>query len=108
MKTEIDKWYCEEMSYLISRMKEFDIFKNSIVMAGNDMGEGGHNSRTASTVLAGNLGGFFKTNFAKDYRGYHSNNHSQVLSAILEGFGRKGAKFGRRDYAKTALKDILA
>ncbi len=107
MKTEIDKWHSEEMAYLVSRMKEFDIFKNSYVLAGNDMGDDSHASEKSSFVSAGSLGGFFKTNFAKDYKGSRNINHTALLAAILEGFGRKGETFGYKSARKPALKDII-
>ena len=109
IKTEMDRWYMEEMSYIVTQMKQFDIFENSLVMMGNDMGGDSHDCRKSSFVLAGSLGGFFKTNFAKDYRGSGSINHSSVLAAILEAFGeKKGVRFGNPKYSKTALADLIA
>ena len=107
MKTEIDLWHHKQMAYVVSQLIEFGMYENSVVLMGNDMGEDDHRNENSCFVMAGNLGGYLKTNQAFNFKGQKVN-HSAILAAILGGFGEKGKQFGDPRSRQNALASIIA
>jgi hypothetical protein len=88
-----DTWFQHQLAYMIGNMKSVadmtgsSILDSSLFLAMNNMRTGTHETTTVPVVMAGSLGGYFKTgqSLAPPTGSTWSNN--QLLMTILNGFG---------------------
>jgi hypothetical protein len=100
--TRINKWYCEQMAYLLKRLAETPepggggtLLDNTLVVWTNELGKG--NSHTLDNipfVLAGN-GLDFRMGRSIKYRKLP---HNRLLMALAHGFGHRIERFGNPDF----------
>ncbi|HLO98150.1 MAG TPA: DUF1552 domain-containing protein, partial [Fimbriimonas sp.] len=95
--TKINKWYAEQMAYLLKRLSETKepdgsgtLLDNTTVMWTNELGQG--NSHTLENIpfvlVGGGLG--FKTGRALDFKGVA---HNRLLIELAHGFGHNISAF---------------
>ncbi|MFZ4508021.1 MAG: DUF1552 domain-containing protein [Fimbriimonas sp.] len=105
--TKINKWYCEQLAYLVKRLaetKETDgsgtLLDNTLIVWSNELGQG--NSHTLDNipfVLVGN-GADFK--MGRSLR-YGNVPHNRLLMALAHSFGHRINKFGNPDLCGAGL-----
>jgi Protein of unknown function (DUF1552) len=100
-KTTCDTWFQQQLAYMIGSMKSVtdltgaSILDNSLFLAMNNMRTGTHEVTAVPVVMAGKLGGFFKTGQSLALTGANNN---QLLLSILAGFGYPMTTFGTAAY----------
>ncbi len=100
-KTAIDRWFFDQLAYLIQKLKaqaegNGSIFDNSVVLIPNNMDHGNnHKVGNQPWLLAGSAGGYFKTG-----RLLKTNNapHTQLLTGLCNAFGVSPDGFVHPDY----------
>jgi hypothetical protein len=100
--TKINKWYCEQLAYLVKKLSETPepggegtLLDNTTVVWTNELGEG--NSHTLDNipfVLVGKGLGF-KMGRALDFKKVP---HNRLLMALAHGMGHHIDKFGNPDF----------
>lgn len=100
--TRINKWYCEQMAYLVQKLAETpepggegSLLDNTLVVWTNELGKG--NSHTLDNipfVLVGN-GLDFKMGHSIKYPKLA---HNRLLLSLAQGFGHRIERFGNPDY----------
>jgi hypothetical protein len=105
----IYKFYMEQFAYLLQRMdavQEGDgtMLDNSLVMAITEIQHPEtHNQTNQPFILAGGLGGQFRTNRLVSFQGQPHNN---LLVSILNMFGLPDTTFGHENYCTGALTGL--
>jgi hypothetical protein len=105
--TKINKWYAEQVAYLLKKLaetKEPDgsgtLLDNTTVVWTNELGEG--NSHTLENipfvVIGGGLG--FKTGRSLNFKGVP---HNRLLMELAHGFGHHIPTFGHKDFCGSGL-----
>jgi hypothetical protein len=100
--TKINKWYAEQVAYLLKRLSETKepdgsgmMIDNTTVIWTNELGEG--NSHTLENIpfvmIGGGLG--FKTGRALNFKGGVP--HNRLLIELAHGFGHHITSFGNKD-----------
>jgi len=90
--TRINVWYAEQIAYFLAGLRDTpdpdgdgSLLDNSLVLWGNEIGEGGsHTHEDIPWVLVGDAGGFFRSGQAFDLGGQPHNN---LLLSILHAYG---------------------
>lgn len=88
---QINRWYAEQMAYLLGRLAAIDegggkMIDHTLVVWGNELGKGNNHTRNRIPfLLAGNVGGFFRTGRYVTYSNGQS--HTDLLTAISHAFG---------------------
>ena len=100
--TRINKWYCEQMAYLVKRLAETpepggggSLLDNTLVIWTNELGKG--NSHTLDNipfVLAGNGLDFRMGRSVK----YPKLPHNRLLLSLAHGFGHQIKRFGNPNF----------
>jgi hypothetical protein len=86
----INRWYCEQMRYLIEKMKAVPegastLFDNSVIVWVNELGKGNSHTRdNVPYVLAGSAGGYFQTG---RYLRYPGTSHTDLLLTLAHAVG---------------------
>jgi hypothetical protein len=102
--TRINKWFCEQMAYLLKRLSETrepggegTLLDNTLVLWTNELGKGNsHTLNDIPFVLAG--GGLdFKMGRSLKLKGAA---HNRLLLALAHGFGHRLETFGNPDLSK--------
>ncbi len=99
--TKINKWYAEQMAYLLKKLSETKepdgsgtLLDNTTVIWTNELGQG--NSHTLENIpwvlVGGGLG--FKTGRYLDFKGVP---HNRLLMEVAHGFGHYVPSFGNKD-----------
>jgi hypothetical protein len=96
--TKINKWYCEQMAYLVKRLAETpepgsggSLLDNTLVMWTNELGKGNsHTLNDIPFVLVGN-GLDFRMGRSIKYKNVP---HNRLLLALANGMGHHIEKFG--------------
>jgi hypothetical protein len=110
---KVQRWNSEMLGYLVTRMKELNVFTGSVVLWVNPMNNGQiHNSLNLPIALLGSAAGFFKqgrhvrlaTN--GDRGGGHYLNDLYI--SILQSMGVPATTFGSPAHVKGALAEIKA
>jgi hypothetical protein len=100
-KTTCDTWFQQQLAYMIGSMKGVadptgaSILDNSLFLAMNNMRTGTHETVSVPVVMAGSLGGYFKTGQSLALTGVSNN---RLLLSILNGFGYDVTTFGTASY----------
>ena len=100
-KTTCDTWFQQQLAYMIGNMKGVtdmtgaSILDNSLFLAMNNMRTGTHETTAVPVVMAGSLGGYFKTGQSLALSGVNNN---RLLLSILAGFGYPMTTFGTTSY----------
>jgi hypothetical protein len=100
-KTTCDTWFQQQLAYMIGSMKAVtdptgaSILDNSLFVAMNNMRSGTHETTSVPVVMAGSLGGYFKTGQSLALSGVNNN---RLLLSILNGFGYPLTTFGTASY----------
>jgi hypothetical protein len=100
-KTTCDTWFQQQLAYMVGQMKAItdptgaSILDSSLLLAMNNMRTGTHETTAVPVVMAGKLGGFFKTGQSLALTGVNNN---RLLLSILEGFGYPSTTFGTATY----------
>jgi Protein of unknown function (DUF1552) len=100
--TRINKWYCEQLTYLAQRLADTpepggpgSLLDNTLIVWSNELGKGSsHTLDNIPFVLVGN-GLDFKMGRARDYKGVA---HNRLLLSLAHGFGHHIEKFGNPDF----------
>jgi len=88
--TTINRWYADQMRYLIAKMKAVPegngtLLDNTVILWINELGKGNsHTRRNVPIVLAGGCGGFFKTG---RYLRFGGVSHSNLLLTLAHAMG---------------------
>jgi hypothetical protein len=97
-KQMTDLWFMNRFSALIAKLKQIDdpaggkLFDNTLVLWGNNMGQGGaHTSQELPWILAGNCGHYFKTGQCAPSAGKPV---TAAMAEICNAMGTPGAQFG--------------
>jgi hypothetical protein len=100
--TKIDKWFCEQVAYLVKRLAETpepggpgNLLDNTQVVWTNELGKGNtHTMENIPFVLVGK-GCDFKTGRRLKYAQVA---HNRLLLALAHGFGHRIERFGNADF----------
>ncbi len=104
--TKINKWYCEELAYLVKRLAETPepgtdqtLLDNTTIVWTNELGKGNSHTRNDIPFLmvGGGLG--FKMGRSLDHK--QQIPHQRLLMALAHGFGHRITEFGNPDYCKS-------
>lgn len=100
--TKINKWYCEQLAYLVKRLAETpepggegSLLDNTLIIWTNELGKG--NSHTLDNipfVLVGNGLGFQMGRSLK----FKKTPHNRLLLSLAHGFGHHIDRFGNPDF----------
>jgi len=108
----IHTWYAEQFAYLLEKLSSIPegggtMLDNTLVVWLNELGTGGdHGHERTPWVLAGNVGGFFKTGQVASFPGQP---HNRILLSICQAMGVPTEVFGDPDYCKAgALTGLTA
>ena len=110
-KTDVDRWFFEQVAYLITKLKAekegtSSIFDNSLVLVPNNMGMGNtHAILGLRWLLAGTAGGYFKPGRVIPST---SASHTGVLAAICNAFGVPVDGFIDPNYGTAELPGLRA
>jgi hypothetical protein len=100
-KTTCDTWFQQQLAYMIGQLKSItdptgaSILDSSLFLAMNNMRTGTHETTSVPVVMAGSLGGYFKTGQSLALTGVNNN---RLLLSILNGFGYPLTTFGTAAY----------
>jgi hypothetical protein len=100
-KKNCDTWWQQQLAYMIGNMKSVtdmtgaSILDSSLFLAMNNMRTGTHETTTVPVVMAGSLGGYFKTGQSLALSGVSNN---RLLLSVLNGFGYPLTTFGTAEY----------
>jgi hypothetical protein len=100
-KKTCDTWWQQQLAYMIGNMKSVtdmtgaSILDSSLFLAMNNMRTGTHETTTVPVVMAGSLGGYFKTGQSLALTGVSNN---RLLLSVLNGFGYPLTTFGTASY----------
>lgn len=107
MLTKINKWYCEQLAYLVKRLAETpepggpgSLLENTTIVWTNELGKG--NSHTLDNipfVLVGNGLGFKMGRSMK----FPKVAHNRLLMAFAHGMGHHIERFGNPDYCRDGV-----
>ncbi|MEZ4227042.1 MAG: DUF1552 domain-containing protein [Polyangiaceae bacterium] len=107
---KINTWYAERFAYLLQKMSEIPegdgtLLDNSVVMWCNELGSGNtHSRKKLPIVLAGGLGGHFKT--GRFLRYADKTAHSKLLVSLMQGFGIDKDSIGTTQAGTGALDNL--
>jgi hypothetical protein len=97
---QIDRFHAERFAHLLARLDGTPepgggggtMLDNTVVVWGSELSKGNtHSRRDMPIVMAGGLGGYFRTGRALRFAGEP---HNDLLLTILHGFGIRDATFG--------------
>lgn len=106
---EINKWYTEQFSYLLSLMDSMDegdgsLLDNSVVVWGNELGKGNSHTRNdIPFILAGGCKGYFNTGRRIDYGG---EDHGKLLVSLTHAMDFPQQTFGEAQYSNGPLSGL--
>ena len=108
---KINKWYSEQLAYFLGRLEATQepngktMLENSLVLVGNEIGEGNHTHKNIPFLLAGSLSSAIKQGELLDVGGRP---HNDLLLSICHMFGIKKKSFGAPSFCTGVLKEIFA
>jgi Protein of unknown function (DUF1552) len=102
-------WYAQQFAYLVKRLNDIPegsgtMLDNTVVVWLNETGNGNHSMEKIPLVMAGNVGGFFKTGRLITAQGQP---HNRLLLSILRAFGNADKTFGDANYCGAGPLDSL-
>lgn len=109
--TKINKWYAEELAYLVKKLQDTpepggkgSMLDNTLVIWTNELGKG--NSHTRDDIPFICLGGGLDWKMGRSLK-YKKVPHNRLLMALAHGFGHKLDKFGNPEMCKDGVLDNL-
>lgn len=105
----IDAWYAEQLAYLLAALErvpqsEGTLLDHTLVVWCNELGKGNaHSHRSVPFVLAGGLGGRFRTGRYLDFGG---RSHTDLLLSIAQAFGLELDAFGAPELQGGPLSEL--
>jgi hypothetical protein len=109
--TKINKWYAEELAYLVKKLNDTpepggtgSMLDNTLVIWTNELGKG--NSHTRDDIPFICLGGGLDWKMGRSLK-YKKVPHNRLLMALAHGFGHRIDKFGNPEMCKDGVLDNL-
>jgi hypothetical protein len=100
--TRINKWFCEQLAYLVKRLAETpepggdgSLLDNTLVIWTNELGKG--NSHTLDNIPFVLLGGGLDFRMGRSVK-YKRVPHNRLLLSLAHGFGHHIERFGNPDF----------
>lgn len=100
--TKINKWYCEQLAYLATRLAETpepggdgSLLDNTLLIWTNELGKG--NSHTPNNIPFVLVGGGLDFKMGRSMK-YPKIPHNRLLLSLAHGFGHEIDRFGNPDY----------
>lgn len=100
--TRINKWYCEQLAYLVKRLDETpepggegSLLDNTLIVWTNELGKG--NSHTLNDIPFVLVGGGLDFQMGRSLK-YRKVPHNRLLLSLAHGFGHEIERFGNPDY----------
>jgi hypothetical protein len=100
--TRINKWYCEQLAYLVKRLDatpepggEGSLLDNTLIVWTNELGKG--NSHTLNDIPFVLVGGGLDFQMGRSLK-YRKVPHNRLLLSLAHGFGHEIERFGNPDY----------
>jgi hypothetical protein len=102
--TLINKWFCEQLAYLVRRLAETPepggggtLLDNTLVVWTNELGKG--NSHTLDNIPFVLVGGGLGFRMGRSIK-YRREPHNRLLLSLAHGFGHRIERFGNPDYCR--------
>ncbi len=102
--TKINRWYCEQMAYLVRRLAETpepngdgSLLDNTTVLWTNELGKG--NSHTLDNIPFVMIGGGMPFKMGRSLK-FGGQPHNRLLLSLAHGMGHMIDRFGNTDYCK--------
>jgi len=109
--TKINKWYAEELAYLVKRLADTpepgakgSMLDNTMVVWTNELGKG--NSHTRDDIPFICLGGGLDWKMGRSLK-YKKVAHNRLLLSLAHGFGHQLSTFGNPEMCKDGVLDKL-
>jgi hypothetical protein len=100
--TRINKWYCEQLAYLVKRLAETpepggegSLLENTLLIWTNELGKG--NSHTLDNIPFVLVGGGLDFQMGRSLK-YPKVPHNRLLMSLAHGFGHEIERFGSPDF----------
>ncbi|MGH7129344.1 MAG: DUF1552 domain-containing protein, partial [Planctomycetaceae bacterium] len=100
--TRINKWYCEQLAYLVKRLAETpepggggSLLDNTLLIWTNELGKG--NSHTLNDIPFVLVGGGLDFRMGRSLK-YDKAPHNRLLLSLAHGFGHHIERFGNPDF----------
>ncbi|HUG90864.1 MAG TPA: DUF1552 domain-containing protein, partial [Planctomycetaceae bacterium] len=100
--TRINKWYCEQLAYLVQRLAETpepggdgSLLDNTLVLWTNELGKG--NSHTLDNIPFVLVGGGLGFRMGRSLK-FRKAPHNRLLLSLAHGFGHHIERFGNADF----------
>jgi Protein of unknown function (DUF1552) len=115
--SEVDQWHGAQMKYFIEKLNAYTegagtVLDNTLVLWMNSMSSGaGHTSADTPIVMAGSLGGYFKTGLYSDVKDAAGTRkpHNMLITTLLNGLGEPETHFGSRAHGRAGnIPTLLA
>lgn len=107
---KINTWYMEQIAYFLQLLQatpegEGSMLDNSLVLCGNEIGQGNHTHLDIPWILAGSAGGRIRTG---RFTNYGDKPHNDLLLTVLHAFGMTSEKsFGAPEHCTGILPGLL-
>jgi len=107
---KINVWYMEQIAYFLQLLQatpdgEGSMLDNSLVLCGNELGQGNHTHLDIPWILAGSAGGRIRTG---RFTNYGDKPHNNLLLTVLHAFGMTSEKsFGAPEHCTGILPGLL-
>ncbi len=109
--TKINTWYCEELVYLLKRLKETkepgtnqSLLDNTLVVWTNELGKGNSHTRNDIPFICVGNGLDWKMGRSLKYKNI---SHNRLLMAFAQGFGHELKTFGNPEHSTGGPLDDL-
>jgi hypothetical protein len=100
--TKINRWYCEQLAYLVKRLAETPepagsgtLLDNTLVVWTNELGKG--NNHTRNDIPFVMVGGGLDFRMGRSVR-FDKVHHNRLLLALAHGFGHEITEFGNPNF----------
>ncbi|MFN9717410.1 MAG: DUF1552 domain-containing protein [Planctomycetota bacterium] len=105
--TKINRWYCEQLAYLVRRLSETpepgtdgSLLDNTLILWGNELGQG--NSHTLDNIPFVLVGNGLDFNMGRSLQ-YKNVPHNRLLVALAHGFGHHIESFGNPAFCRDGV-----
>ena len=109
--TKINRWYAEQLAYLIAKLKEVPeeggtMLDHTLILWCNELGKGNaHSGTDAPYVLAGRAGGTMRTGRSLSFQGAVP--HNNLLVSLLNAMGLSATRFGKPEWCSGPLPGLV-
>ncbi len=107
---KINTWYMQQLAYFLQLLQATpegagSMLDNSLVLCGNELGQGNHTHMDIPWILAGSAGGRIRTGRFTDYG---DKPHNNLLLTVLHAFGMTSeTSFGAPEHCTGILPGLL-